>query len=199
MNKLFITDAKELQTNFPFLEFEFRQTLNPLIPIELFIICAKHNIPPPQFVTDFIADSFDKYIGSDGKPGSLEKCLGLTVTAGKSSYHKKSIIENRNDAYCHNVAILVYVFGFSVKNAAKIIADHLKELRFEDACLIEPQQIEQLFPAYLKSQLPDPTILTRFFPPESFDQMIAAIKMTTGIDITDPKSKNRKGRTPKTK
>lgn len=195
MRKLYVTDGKQLQLNLPLLEIEFRTSGNPLIPIEAFIACTHYGVPLPQFVVKYIATAFNNFLEGDGSPGSLEKQLGFARSAGNRGYFADAVLDNRNHRYCHSVAILVYIFGFSVKQAAEIIAGYIKQtVRFEDTCYLEAGNLEKIFPTWLKENHPDPTLFADLFSPEDFKEMVEAIKRVMGVDITDPASKNVRGR-----
>lgn len=107
------------------LNSRFEKMGNPVHAIEAFLIAHEAELYPPAWVIDWLLKAFRAYHVSYGKKDLLS-LLGFRKSRGQPKAFKKAFIEARNHRLTWDVFVLNKFGGFSVKDAAEMVSNRLK-------------------------------------------------------------------------
>jgi len=107
---------------------EFLETQNPFIALEAFVEARERGVSPPNWALSFVTRVFRQYYYSPRKDiDNLDSLFGLHRGKGQERPFATVLNKQRDLTLCLDVFRLKTLFGFSIEDAAAMVARRLEE------------------------------------------------------------------------
>ena len=107
-------------------EHSFKESENPFEALRTFIISHEAGLYPPIWAIDWLTKELKEYQSSTGKR-SLEQLLGFRGGKGQDPIFKKMAEQDRDEVLMFDIFRLHKFAGYSVKEAAGMVAGRLEK------------------------------------------------------------------------
>jgi hypothetical protein len=106
----------------------FKETGDTLAALRAFVVAHEAGLYPPLWALEWLVKGLKEYHCSNGKR-SLDQLLGFTGGKGQAPVYKKAFVNDRNEDLCLHIFRLNRFAGYTVKQAARMVAAWLNRTR----------------------------------------------------------------------
>jgi hypothetical protein len=107
---------------------EFLKTQNPFIVIEAFVEAQERGVSPPNWALNYVTSVFRKYYYSPRRDiDKIDFLFGTSRGPGQDRPYTALLSEQRDYTLCLDVFKLRVLFGFSIEDAAAMVARRFEE------------------------------------------------------------------------